>query len=146
MILKALSIQQPWADAILRLGKDVENRTWPLRYRGPILIHAGKRYDREGEEFLPTVAGIPFPNLESFLASARERCGGIVGMVEICDCRGYSRSPWFVGPYGFFLWRAQELPFTPCRGSLGLFNLEVPPALEEQVQRWLKRGEALNVA
>ncbi len=142
MILKALSIQQPWADAILRLGKDVENRTWPLRYRGPILIHAGKKYDREGEQFIrehemEDLAITP----PDFYKRARKRCGGIVGLVEISDCRGFSRSPWFVGPYGFFLWRAQALPFFPCRGSLGLFNLEVPPALEEQVQQWLKRGE-----
>lgn len=27
-IQKALSIQQPWADATLYLGKTVENRTW----------------------------------------------------------------------------------------------------------------------
>ena len=38
----ALSIHQPWAWAILNVGKNVENRRWRTRYRGPLLIHAGK--------------------------------------------------------------------------------------------------------
>jgi hypothetical protein len=36
----ALSIRQPWASLILLAGKDIENRTWETRLRGPILIHA----------------------------------------------------------------------------------------------------------
>lgn len=40
--MKALSIRQPWAWAIVNAGKRVENRTWETRYRGPILIHAAK--------------------------------------------------------------------------------------------------------
>jgi hypothetical protein len=41
--VKALTIRQPWAYAILRLGKDVENRSWRTHYRGPLLIHAAAR-------------------------------------------------------------------------------------------------------
>ena len=43
--MKALSIRQPWAHRILREGKDIENRDWPTRYRGPVLIHAGIKID-----------------------------------------------------------------------------------------------------
>lgn len=32
--MKALSIQQPWAWAIVKRDKRVENRTWPTTYRG----------------------------------------------------------------------------------------------------------------
>ena len=39
--MKCLTICQPWAWAIVAAGKDVENRTRPTRYRGPLLIHAG---------------------------------------------------------------------------------------------------------
>lgn len=45
--IPALSIRQPWAWLILHAGKDVENRTWASRYRGPLLVHAGKRPDTE---------------------------------------------------------------------------------------------------
>jgi len=41
--MKAISLQQPWAWAILHAGKDVENRRWNTRYRGPIAIHASAK-------------------------------------------------------------------------------------------------------
>jgi len=41
--VKAISVRQPWAYAILHLGKRVENRDWRgCSYRGPVLIHAAK--------------------------------------------------------------------------------------------------------
>lgn len=41
--MKALSIMQPWASAILHLGKRLENRGWQgCSYRGPLLLHASK--------------------------------------------------------------------------------------------------------
>jgi hypothetical protein len=38
----ALTILQPWAWAISHGPKRIENRTWKPRYRGPLLIHAGR--------------------------------------------------------------------------------------------------------
>ena len=38
--MRCLSIRQPWADLIVRGVKDVENRGWQCRIRGPLLIHA----------------------------------------------------------------------------------------------------------
>jgi hypothetical protein len=48
--VKALTVQQPWAWAIVHGGKDVENRSRNLAgsYRGPVAIHAGKREDEDG--------------------------------------------------------------------------------------------------
>lgn len=39
--MKCLTICQPYARLIVIGQKRVENRTWPTRYRGPLLIHAG---------------------------------------------------------------------------------------------------------
>lgn len=39
--MKALTVQQPWAWAIVHGGKDIENRTQAWSYRGPLAIHAG---------------------------------------------------------------------------------------------------------
>ena len=36
----AISIRQPWASLILKCGKDIENRSWPTKFRGRILVHA----------------------------------------------------------------------------------------------------------
>lgn len=38
--MKALSLIQPWADAVVFLGKDIENRVWSTSFRGLFLIHA----------------------------------------------------------------------------------------------------------
>ena len=43
--MRIVSIKQPWATLIARGLKDVENRTWATRYRGPVLIHASLRPD-----------------------------------------------------------------------------------------------------
>lgn len=46
--MKALTVQQPWAWAIVHGGKDVENRTTAWKYRGPLAIHAGTRWSDRG--------------------------------------------------------------------------------------------------
>lgn len=45
--MKALTIKQPFASLILEGLKVYEFRTWKTKYRGPILIHAGKGVDRK---------------------------------------------------------------------------------------------------
>jgi len=42
---KALSVRQPWAHAILRGGKNIENRSWPTELRGTIALHAARSMD-----------------------------------------------------------------------------------------------------
>ena len=47
--MKCLSVRQPWAALILHgvngQKKDVENRAWPTKFRGAMLIHASKSVD-----------------------------------------------------------------------------------------------------
>ena len=105
----ALSIRQPWAHYIVHDGKDVENRQWSTRFRGPVLIHAGKGVDAEDRESMT-------PDM---------RLGGIVGVVEIVDCVTDLDSRWFFGRFGFVLRNARELEFLPCRGALGFFQPDV---------------------
>jgi hypothetical protein len=113
----ALSVQQPWAWLIVNGFKPVENRDWPTKVRGVIGIHAGKKFDHEGAEWvrrefpqiqLPPVAAFP--------------CGGIVGRARLIDCVQDMDSRWFVGRHGFVFSAALPLPFTPCRGQLGFFR------------------------
>ena len=118
----ALSIRQPWAWLIIHAGKDIENRSWPTQFRGILLVHASKgmttaEYD-EAKEFAycidESIAIPPMPLLER---------GGIIGQVRLANCVAESASPWFCGPYGFGLTEAKPLPFAPCRGQLGLFDV-----------------------
>lgn len=118
----ALSIRQPWAWLILNAGKDIENRTWRTRFRGRVLIHAGKGMTRaEYEDAYDTVMVVnPQILMPTFRALER---GGIVGSVEIVDCVEESSSPWFEGPFGFVLRDPRSMPFEPCKGRLGIFEL-----------------------
>jgi hypothetical protein len=127
--VKALSLWQPWAWLIIHGGKDVENRRWPTRYRGPLLVHASKR--RPDPEYIGDVdewlGWLPDVSMRSALARLPEidefDYGGIVGQVELVDCVTKSDSPWFVGPYGFVLRNPQPLPFRAVRGRQGLFEV-----------------------
>lgn len=43
--MKALSLWQPWASAIACGVKCIETRSWYTPYRGPLAIHAAKKWD-----------------------------------------------------------------------------------------------------
>ena len=116
--MRALSIRQPWAWLIVHGPKDVENRTWSTDYRGPLLIHAGKTFERDAWEWLRR----EYPEIYLPPISAFHR-GGIVGRCEIMDVVDASPSRWFTGPVGFVLHHREPLPFTPYRGQLGLFDV-----------------------
>lgn len=115
--MKALSIRQPWAWLIVNGHKDIENRTWPTNYRGPILIHTGLKADRAGYEYVRVYhPDIPMPAFTAF-----ER-GGVVGQTSIIDCLERSWSRWFEGPWGFVLADSKPLPFQKGGGKLGFFE------------------------
>lgn len=46
--MKALTVRQPWAQAIASGAKLVENRTALWTYRGPLAIHAGTGWSDRG--------------------------------------------------------------------------------------------------
>jgi hypothetical protein len=119
--MKALSIRNPWAAAIIHLGKDVENRTWMTTYRGPVLIHTGKilELDEFGSFWLRQFPGLKVTREFIDLAEVK---GGIIGQGDIVDCVTSSTSKWFTGPYGFVLANVKPLPFRACHGMLGLFE------------------------
>ena len=113
--MKALSILQPWAWLIVTGQKDIENRVWHTRYRGRVLIHAGKNYPkRDYEDDAKSYAD--YPEREAMI-------GGIVGIATITDCVSQSESKWFNGPYGFVLKNARQFPLVPMRGQLSFFDV-----------------------
>src|SRR5207302_502261 len=63
--MKALTVRQPWAWAIVQGKKDVENRSWRTDHRGMVAIHAGG--SREGE---PLPRGEKPPPEHEFVYSA----------------------------------------------------------------------------
>jgi|ERR1700687_42153 len=61
--MKMISIRQPWASLIVSGAKDVENRTWPTRYRGTVLIHASLRADHVTGDDIARRFGVPPPSV-----------------------------------------------------------------------------------
>ena len=119
--MKALSIQQPWAWAILYAGKDIENRTWATKHRGPILIHTGKKFDDYGYNWLMSNKKI----LKCLLPAKSEfPRGGIIGITEIVDQVESSESPWFFGPWGWLLGYSEPVEFVSCPGKLRIFDVK----------------------
>lgn len=115
--MRAISIKQPWATLIVAGIKPVENRSWPIRHRGPLLIHAGKRIDWEGFERIDQL-GLDLPDPDVL------HRGGIIGQVDVVGCVSDSRSPWASRDrWHWIVANPRPLPFEPMPGRLGLFNV-----------------------
>lgn len=118
--VRAVSVRQPWAWAILHAGKDVENRTWPTGYRGLLAVHAPKTVDTDAVAFL-RACGVAVPD--------ELVTGALLGTVHLAGCVRDVGSPWAEpGRWHWHLTHPRSLvePIA-CRGALGLFAL--PPAV-----------------
>jgi hypothetical protein len=127
---KALSLQQPWAELMVRGIKLIENRDWRRSFRGPVLVHASKTFDEEAfhrcsdGSIVPIVTGLPYAADEMLpIRSEDLHFGGIIGMFTIVDCVTQSNDPWFFGKYGYIVKDPRPLPFVPLRGQLGFFDV-----------------------
>lgn len=136
MTIKALSIKQPWAHAIMSLGKDIENRDWLAKFRGTIAVHASKTmtggdlraFNLFASEIVETVK---LREIMRLIDEKQIPFGAFLGTVEITDCVEESDSEWFCGKYGFVLENPRLLAEpVPCKGALGFW--EVPQELFRQ--------------
>lgn len=116
--MKALSIRQPFADAILAGLKNIEFRAWPTAHRGPLLIHASA-----------SVAAVAWPGVQA----AGHVYGAILGLVDLVDC--HLNEDTSIEPYDCFHWLlANPRRFVQpvlFRGKLRLFD--VPEAVVPEV-------------
>lgn len=136
--MKALSIRQPWAWLILRpdlkdpdewqraidagLVKDIENRSWPTKFRGDFLIHTSALYTRaQHAEYQQTMRECFEIELPAYDAM---QTGGIVGTARILDCVVSHPSRWKEGnSWGFVLALQRPIPFIPYKGRLSFFDV-----------------------
>lgn len=129
--MKALSIRAPWWWFILHGGKNIENRDWLTRYRGPVLIHASKWWnmreigdDTDYAKQVSREAGGFKSGAGTTFRKMKAGGGCIVGKAEIVDCVSESASPWFAGKYGFVLANPVALAEPiPCKGALSFFTV-----------------------
>jgi hypothetical protein len=117
--MKALSVCQPWAWAIIAGIKRIENRTWRTRYRGRLLIHASKSRRYLGRDYSDLLPGLPPLDQLHF--------GVIIGEVELVDCVPVEEIKGDVLAKGPWCWRLKtprsiSKPISWC-GGLSLFNV-----------------------
>lgn len=85
--MKAITIQQPYAELISLELKHFETRSWPTKYRGPIAIHAGKELYPITPEIKQAVEAAVFyngPFHPSYLEDWTR--GAVIAIAEITGC------------------------------------------------------------
>ncbi len=130
MPVKVLTIQQPFASLIAAELKEYEFRTWKTAYRGEILIHAGKRTDREAMARFAKY-GLEYP-LGCILAKAvltdcirvDQSFRNMLHAKNAAVYAGILRDPDWSG-YGFHLEHVQRLDPIYVSGKLGLWEYPI---------------------
>lgn len=124
--MKVITIKQPWASLISEGYKEYEFRTWKTKYRGPILIHAGKGIDKKAMNRFKHL-NLNYPK------------GEIIAQADLTDCvytdkkfinKTYNKDPlvykgitdknW--DGYGFKLENVKKIKSIKINGKLGLWN------------------------
>lgn len=127
--MKVITIKQPFATLIAKGYKEYEFRTWKTKYRGDILIHAGKGVDKKAMERYRHL-NLEYPT------------GCIIAKAKLVDCvyiDDYARkmlkeknekvyssiikhTEW--KGFGFKLEDIMELELIPINGKLSLWDYE----------------------
>ena len=124
-------MMQPFAWLVTNGYLKIDDRTWSTMHRGPVAIHASKKFHGPYYDFVRKNLGWPMPAPKDF------DYGGVVGVAELVDCteptapigsrmtkidttRAHFGAP---GHYGFVLANARALPFKEYRGKMGFFDV-----------------------
>lgn len=129
--MKVITIKQPFATLIAEGLKEYEFRTWKTKYRGDILIHAGKGIDKEAMKRYEHL-NLDYPN------------GCIIAKATITDCividenarkmlkqknplvysNVIKHTEW--NGYGFKLENVEKIKPIPANGKLSLWDYDYP--------------------
>lgn len=142
--IKCVSLTQPWATLVAIGAKQIETLSWWTSYRGPLAIHASKKFPKDCRELCYEAA---FEIALEGLGPKDLPLGMVIAIATLVDCREISRgtraailsfgkpSEIDFGDYtsGRYAWYLEDVkPLAkpvPARGSLGLWNWEVPEGL-----------------
>lgn len=125
--MKVITIKQPFASLIAEGLKRYEFRTWKTKYRGDILIHAGKSVDKKAMAKFEHL-GLDYPT------------GCIIAKATISDCiyidndmkkklneenpliySGVVKDSSWIG-YGFFIENVEKITPIYVNGKLSLWD------------------------
>lgn len=84
--MKAISLWQPWATLMAIGAKKNETRHWPTYWRGPLVLHAAKRFGPDERDICDDV---PFREVLASAGILRPSdlpLGALVGVVRVVYC------------------------------------------------------------
>lgn len=124
--MRALTLHQPWATLIALGHKRYETRSWRTAYRGPLLIHAGLRSERDFERMVRSEGW-----LEDY-PDGSVPLGGFVAACRLAECvpadqadPGLQEQLFGDFGHGRWAWRLENLVCfpspVPCAGKRGLW-------------------------
>lgn len=134
--MKAISLHQPWATLVAIQAKQYETRSWYTSYRGPLIIHAAKRYDEGAQRgpdrthFIKAFLDAGITHYSSQIPLGAYLC--IVDLVNVVTTESVvnslSEQEKAFGNYlpGRFAWKLENVRTfpepVPARGFQGLWN------------------------
>lgn len=131
--MKCISLKQPWAEMVLSGIKQSENRSRRTTYRGPIIIHASKRFDKNWRDIVPSAPALL--KMRDYLrtldiawrAAPKWYHGHLVGVGYLTQCRLEKFSD-FCQPgcwhYKIMYCERFRKPYA-FKGMLGLFGFDI---------------------
>lgn len=127
--MKAMTLWQPYAQAIALGLKKYETRSWATRHRGPIAIHASMQKMKRAYQYL-----VDKYNIEHLA------CGEIIVIADLTDC--ILMTPEFIAAQdptetdfgdwqpGRYAWKLENVRVLECparvSGKQGLWNYAIP--------------------
>jgi hypothetical protein len=133
--MKTISLWQPWATLVAIGEKQYETRSWVIKYRGLLAIHASKRMDEVQKEYCLQE---PFKSVleAKGYTSQNLPLGAIIAVVRIVDIqptagmvKTISRQEKAFGNYmeGRYAWKLELVKALakpiPMAGAQGLFEV-----------------------
>ena len=127
IIMKCLSICQPFAELVIQNKKTIELRKWNTNFRGEFLVHAPIKIRKE--------------EIKKMRIKEKLTTGAIIGKAELYDVKKYesireiqndknkhfSTKNCQEKTFGFILKNSKPLRIPiPWKGQLGFFNVDLP--------------------
>ena len=118
LLMKVLSVKQPFANMIISGEKTIETRTWKTGYRGFLYIHA---------------SGVP--KIKPY--------GAIIGLVELTDCRlmrprdwEFAKCPEYPDAYAWVMKVISKVkPPIKIKGKLNIWDWDGEGDIDESRQK-----------
>jgi hypothetical protein len=141
MMMKTLTLTQPWATLVAIGAKKIETRSWSTNYRGPLAIHAAKGFSTWAKEecwdvdFCVPLNNAGYKIFDMDTGATDLPLGAVIATCELVDViRIYAdtdipgKPELMFGDYtvGRYMWKLENVVCLPepipAKGSLGLWE------------------------